>query len=75
MNLSISGTNHIFAFQMLDTLKRIIFSFDDLSVDIDTLLLEKTRLKVNSINLKRPFILFELIDTTNNWLAMIETFF
>ena len=72
MNLSISGITHIFAFQMLDTLKRTIFSFDDLSVDIDTLLPEKNRLRVNSINLKKPFILFELIDTTNNWLALMK---
>ena len=60
MNLSISGTNHIFAFQMLDTLKRTIFSFDDLSVDIDTLLLEKNRLKVNSINLKEAIYPFRI---------------
>ncbi len=72
MNLSVHGINHIFDFQLQDTLKRTIFSFDDLTVDIDTLLLEKNRLKINSINLQKPFLLFELIDTTNNWLAIMK---
>ena len=29
MNISVQGINHIFDFQMLDTLKRTIFSFDE----------------------------------------------
>jgi hypothetical protein len=72
MNLTVQGVNRIFDFQLLDTLKRTIFSFDDLSVDIETLLLEKNSVKVNSIKLKKPFILFEMIDTTNNWLAIMK---
>jgi hypothetical protein len=70
--LSVNGMNHIYAFQLLDSLKRTIFSFEDLAIDIDTLLLERNRLAVNSIELKKPIILFELVDTTNNWLALIK---
>jgi hypothetical protein len=72
MNLTVRGINRIFDFQLQDTLKRTVFSFDDLTVDVDTLLLAKNRIKVNSISLKKPFILFELIDSTNNWLAMMK---
>lgn len=72
MNLTVHGMNRIFDFQLLDTLKRTIFSFDDLSVDIDTLLLVNNRIIVNSIKLKKPFILFEMIDTTNNWLTLMK---
>jgi hypothetical protein len=72
MDLSVRGMNHVYAFQLLDTLKRTVFSFDDLTIDIDTLLLRNNRLVVNSIELKQPFILMEMIDSTNNWLAMMK---
>ncbi len=72
LNLSVHGVNHIFDFQMTDTLKRKIFSFDDLSVDIDTLLLNTNRLRINSLEIKKPFILLELIDSTNNWLTLMK---
>ena len=72
MNLSVRGTNHIFDFQMQDTLKRTIFSFDDFTVDIDTLLLEQNRLTVNDIKMTGPFIFVEMIDSTNNWLALMK---
>ncbi len=72
MNLSVNGMNHIFDFQLLDTLKRTIFSFDDLTVDFDTLLLKTNKLNINSLEIKNPFILFELIDSTNNWLTLLK---
>jgi hypothetical protein len=72
MNLSVSGINRIFDFQLLDTLQRRIFSFDDLSVDFDTLLLNKNRLSVNSIKMTKPFILLEMIDSTNNWFGLMK---
>jgi hypothetical protein len=72
MRLSVKGMNHIFGFQLLDTMKRTVFSFDDLAVDIDTLLLEKNILSVNSIELKKPFLLFEMIDSTNNLMALMK---
>jgi hypothetical protein len=72
MKLSLNGMNHIFDFQLLDTLKRTIFSFDDLTIDFDTLLLNTNKLSINSLEIKKPYILFELIDTTNNWLTLMK---
>lgn len=72
MRLSVHGMNHIFNFQLLDTLKRTIFSFDDLTVDIDTLQPDRDRIELKSVDLKNPFILFELRDSTNNWLSIMK---
>jgi hypothetical protein len=72
MDLSVKGINRIHALQLLDTLNRTIFSFDDLTIDIDTLLLKNNRLAVKSIELIKPFILLEMIDSTNNWLALMK---
>jgi hypothetical protein len=72
MKLSVSGISHIFDFQLIDTLKRTILSFDDLKVDIKSAQLESQRISLNSIEMTNPFILFEKIDTTNNWLALIK---
>ena len=72
MKLFVSGINHIYGFKLIDTLDRTIFSFNDLAIDLDTFQLDKNRLRINSVTLKDPFILFEMIDTTNNWLALIK---
>jgi hypothetical protein len=72
LKLSVSGIGHINGFQLLDTLQRTILSFNDLAVDIDTFQPEKNMISLNSISLKNPFILFELIDSTNNWLALMK---
>lgn len=72
LKLSIRGMNQIFGFQLIDTLKRTIFSFDDLAVEIDTLLPDRNRLALNQIELKKPYFYFELIDTTNNWLTLMK---
>jgi len=72
LNLFVHGVNHINGFQLQDTLNRTIFSFNDLTVGLDSFQLDKNRIRIDSITLKDPFILFELIDTTNNWLAMIK---
>jgi hypothetical protein len=72
LKMSISGMNHIYAFRLIDTLNRPILTFDDLAVDVDTLLVETSRLSVNSVSLKNPYVLFELIDTTNNWLTLMK---
>jgi hypothetical protein len=72
MKLSVEGTNHIFDFQLIDTLQRAVLAFDDFTLDIDTLLLETNTVRVNSIELTRPFILYERIDSLNNWLALMK---
>lgn len=72
MQLFIKGTNHVYDFNMIDTLNRTIFSFKDLSVDIDTLQLDKNRYRLKAISLTDPFILYEMIDSTNNWLALMK---
>ncbi|MBK8883787.1 MAG: DUF748 domain-containing protein [Bacteroidales bacterium] len=72
MNISVQGTNQIFDFQMQDTLKRTIFSFDEFSVDVDTFLLEQNRISLNNIKIARPFIFVELIDSANNWLNIMK---
>ncbi len=72
MNLFVRGMNHIYGAQISDTAGRTIFSFSDLAIDIDSFLLDKNRIRVKSVTLSDPFILFELIDTTNNWLALMK---
>jgi hypothetical protein len=72
MQLFVRGNNNIFDFRLIDTLKRDILSFKDLTIDIDSLLLDKNRIKLNYITLINPVILFEMIDTTNNWLALMK---
>lgn len=72
LQLFIHGVNHINGFQLQDTLNRTIFSFNDLTIGLDSFHLDKNRIRIDSVTLKDPFILFELIDTTNNWLALIK---
>ena len=72
MQLFIRGINHVYDFSMIDTLNRTIFSFKNLSVDIDTLQLDKNRYRMKEISLTDPFILYEMIDSTNNWLALMK---
>jgi hypothetical protein len=72
MKLFIKGMNHVYGFQMTDTLNRTILSFNDLAVDIDTVLMDKNRYDLNSVSLTDPFILFEMIDSTNNWMALMK---
>jgi hypothetical protein len=72
MQLFVRGLNHVYGFQMNDTLNRPIFSFADLSIDIDTILLAKNRFAIKSVSLKDPYILFEMIDSTNNWMALMK---
>lgn len=72
MKLFVRGINHIYGVQLIDTLNRTIFSFNDLAIDLDTFRLDKNRIRINSVSLTDPFILFELIDTTNNWMALMK---
>jgi hypothetical protein len=72
MQLFIKGINHVYNFQLVDTLNRTLLSFKDLSVDIDTLQLDKNKYRLKAINLTDPFILYEMIDSTNNWLALMK---
>ncbi|MBN2273734.1 MAG: DUF748 domain-containing protein [Bacteroidales bacterium] len=72
LNLSVSGINHIYNFRLQDTLQRTVLSFNDLTITIDTFQLDEKRISIDSISLKNPFVLVELIDTTNNWLALMK---
>ena len=72
MQLFIRGVNHIYGLQLSDTLNRTILSFNDLAVDIDTILLDRNRIDLNSVSITDPFLLFELIDTTNNLSALVK---
>lgn len=73
LRLSVRGINHINRFALQDTSQRTIFSFNDLTLDIDTLDLSSGRIRINRISLKDPFLLFELADSTNNWMALLNT--
>ena len=72
MQLFIKGVNHIYGFQMLDTLNRTVLSFNDLTVDIDTIRPDKNYVKLNYLGMSDPFVLFEMIDSTNNLLALMK---
>jgi hypothetical protein len=73
MQLTMKGVNHVFDFSMTDTLKRTILSFKQLDVDINNLQPDKNIINLNSVSLTDPFILFEMVDSTNNWLALMKT--
>ena len=72
LQLFIKGINHVYDFSMIDTLNRPILSFRDFTVDIDTLQLDKNIVRLKNISLTDPTILFEMTDSTNNWLALIK---
>ena len=72
MQLSVKGVNHINGFQLLDTMNRKILSFNDLTIDIDTLQIDKNKIYLKYVGMTDPFILFERIDSTNNWLALMK---
>ena len=72
MQMFVRGVNHIFDFQLIDTLKRPVLSFKDLTVDIDSLRPDRNRISLKYIGLTNPDIIFEMIDSTNNWLALIK---
>jgi hypothetical protein len=72
MQLTLKGINHVFDFNMTDTLNRNILSFKKLDIDINNLQPDKNIVSLNSIDLTDPYILFEIIDSTNNWLALMK---
>lgn len=72
LQLFVSGTNHVFDFSMTDTLNRKILAFKDLAVDINALQPDINRVSLNSVSLTDPVLLFEMIDSTNNWMALMK---
>ena len=72
MQLSVKGINHIYDFSMTDTLNRTVLSFKDLSIDIKNVQPDKNIISLNYVSLTDPFILFEMIDSTNNWLVLMK---
>lgn len=69
--VQLSGWNQVDALHMIDLQGRDILSFNRFKVVIDTLLLDRNQIRLGEISLVDPYILFELIDTSNNWLAMM----
>jgi hypothetical protein len=72
LNLYLSGENHIKDFRLMDKDQRRVISFNDLSVNIDTFDLRNNRIKINKIMMQDPFVFFELIDSSNNFVAMVN---
>lgn len=72
MQLNMKGINHVHDFSMTDTLNRTILSFKDLTVDINSLQRDKNIVNLNSISITDPFILVEMVDSTNNWLTLMK---
>jgi hypothetical protein len=73
MQLFVSGVNHVFDFQLIDTMKRTVLAFKDLTADIDSFQLEKNRISLKYVGLTDPSILFEMKDSTNNWLELMKS--
>ncbi len=71
MQIRMNGWNKIEALEILDQQDRNVLSFDILNIDIDTFILDQNEIEINEISLINPFILFELIDSSNNWSAMM----
>jgi hypothetical protein len=72
MKLSVSGMNHVSGFELLDTLGRKIFTSEEVTADIDTFLLDRNRLILNSVEFTKPSVLVEKIDTSYNWLGLMR---
>jgi hypothetical protein len=70
-HISMSGWNKIEGLVVHDMVERPVLSLSELMIRVDTLILEDYQILVNEITLKEPFLLFELIDSTNNWSAMM----
>jgi len=70
-NAHLSGWNQVDSLSILDQDERNILSLTKFRVEIDTLLLDRNQIRISEISLLDPFILFELIDTSNNWMAMM----
>jgi hypothetical protein len=70
--LILKGINHVYDCTLLDTLNRKILSFKDLTVDINSLQPDKNLINLNYIGVTDPYILFEMIDSTNNWLTIMK---
>lgn len=68
----VKGENRVHGFQINDISGRTVFSFRDLTVNLDTLDLEKNVLRISSVNLDEPMVLFELTDSANNWTTMLK---
>jgi hypothetical protein len=73
MQLTLKGINHVYDFSMTDTLKRTVLSFKQLDVDIKNLQPDKNKVSLNYVRFTNPYILFEMIDSTNNWLSLMKT--
>ncbi len=72
MQLFVQGNSQIEDFNLADMQGRSMLAFKRLSVDLDTFLLDKNRIVLNDIALTSPFVLFERVDTVNNWITLVK---
>lgn len=72
MKLFIRGINNVYGFSLRDLSDRTILSADNFTVDIDTFRLDRNRIRLNSVDIKNPFVLVELTDSTNNWMKLVK---
>lgn len=72
MQLFVRGLNQVNDFQLVDMQERTILAFKSLTVILDTLLVDKNLIKLDRIDLAEPFIWFELVDSTNNWMTLMK---
>lgn len=72
MQIHMKGWSKIESFEIIDQKDRDVLKFEEFRIDIDTLLLQQQEIRINEIALVNPYILFELGDSTNNWVEMIK---
>jgi len=72
MHLRVSGKNNIYGLQLIDTLDRTLLSFNEMMIDIDSVIVADNMAGLRTVTITDPFVLFELTDTTNNWMALIK---
>jgi hypothetical protein len=72
MQLFLKGINHVYDCTLSDTLNRKILSFKEMTIDINSLQPDKNILDLNYIGITDPYLFFEMIDSTNNWLTLLK---
>lgn len=69
--LTVSGSNHLESCKVFDAESRKVLSFEELRINIESFDLTSNGLHLSEVALVRPVVLFELVDSSNNWLNMI----
>lgn len=72
MQLELSGINHIYNFELNDTTGRKVLACRELTVDIAKIKPEPAEARIKLISITDPYVLFELIDSTNNLMSLLR---